>query len=139
MRQASHIKEAQQDLQGCSCGLLAKWCTRCHKMDLDFSRLHKCATLKSRPQTCSPKYKLCLFNSPNIFILSIFTNLVCVKKKLPWKIATCILLWPCETLLFEQMAKHVGLIPSLDGGLYQVNGDKVEVSWKKGLMRMDSY
>lgn len=25
-----------------------------------------------------------------------------------------------------QMAKHVGLIPSLDGGLYQVNGDKVE-------------
>ena len=25
------------------------------------------------------------------------------------------------------MAKHVGLIPSLDGGLYQVNGDKVEV------------
>jgi len=37
------------------------------------------------------------------------------------------------------MAKHVGLIPSLDGGLYQVNGDKVEVSAKKGLMRMDSY
>ena len=29
--------------------------------------------------------------------------------------------------MFEQMAKHVGLIPSLDGGLYQVNGDKVEV------------
>lgn len=25
-----------------------------------------------------------------------------------------------------QMAKHVGLIPSLDGGLYQFNGDKVE-------------
>lgn len=137
MRQPSHIKEAQQDLQGCSCGLLAK-CTRCHKMDLDFSRLHKCATLKIQsPDMCHPVYKLCLFNSPNIFILSIFTNLVCVKKKLPWKIA--ILLWPCETFLFEQMAKHVGLIPSLDGGLYQVNGDKVEVSAKKGLMRMDSY
>ena len=30
--------------------------------------------------------------------------------------------------LFVQMAKHVGLIPSLDGGLYQVNGDKVEVT-----------
>lgn len=30
-------------------------------------------------------------------------------------------------ILFVQMAKHVGLIPSLDGGLYQVNGDKVEV------------
>lgn len=29
---------------------------------------------------------------------------------------------------FVQMAKHVGLIPSLDGGLYQVNGDKVEVT-----------
>ena len=29
------------------------------------------------------------------------------------------------------MAKHVGLIPSLDGGLYQVNGDKIEVSRKK--------
>ena len=30
--------------------------------------------------------------------------------------------------LFVQMAKHVGLIPSLDGGLYQVNEDKVEVT-----------
>ena len=37
------------------------------------------------------------------------------------------------------MAKHVGLIPSLDGGLYQVNGDKVEVSQKKRLMRRDSF
>ena len=29
------------------------------------------------------------------------------------------------------MAKHVGLIPSLDGGLYQVSGDKVEVNMIK--------
>ena len=29
------------------------------------------------------------------------------------------------------MAKHVGLIPSLDGGLYQVRGDKVEVNMIK--------
>ena len=41
------------------------------------------------------------------------------------------MLWPFETFLSYQMAKHVGLIPSLDGGLYQVNGDKIEVSWKK--------
>ncbi|KAL9983076.1 hypothetical protein ACROYT_G005205 [Oculina patagonica] len=31
-----------------------------------------------------------------------------------------------SSLSSVQMAKHVGLIPSLDGGLYQVNGDKVE-------------
>lgn len=71
-----------------------------------------------------------LFDSPNISILagSIFTNLAGVLKEIK----------PFETFLSDQMAKHVGLIPSLDGGLYQVNGDKVEVSWKNGLMRMDS-
>ncbi|RMX44076.1 hypothetical protein pdam_00015021 [Pocillopora damicornis] len=31
-----------------------------------------------------------------------------------------------SSLSSVQMAKHVGLIPSLDGGLYQVSGDKVE-------------
>lgn len=31
-----------------------------------------------------------------------------------------------SSLSSVQMAKHVRLIPSLDGGLYQVNGDKVE-------------
>lgn len=37
----------------------------------------------------------------------------------------------CYVIIFLQMAKHVGLIPSLDGGLYQVSGDKVEVNMTK--------
>lgn len=37
----------------------------------------------------------------------------------------------CYVIIFLQMAKHVGLIPSLDGGLYQVSGDKVEVNMIK--------
>lgn len=56
-------------------------------------------------------------------------GIIMFRTKLQWKIT--ILLWPWDTFLFNQMAKHVGLIPSLDGGLYQVNGDKVEVSLKK--------
>lgn len=36
----------------------------------------------------------------------------------------------CYVIIFLQMA-HVGLIPSLDGGLYKVSEDKVEVNMIK--------
>lgn len=93
-------------------------------MDLDISRLHvqcMCNVEIENPDMYMQSYMIkFLFDSPNISILagSIFTNLAGVLKEIK----------PFETFLSDQMAKHVGLIPSLDGGLYQVNGDKVEVS-----------
>ena len=91
-------------------------------MDFDLSRLHvqcMCNVEIENPDMYMYMIKF-LFDSPNISILagSIFTNLAGVLKEIK----------PFETFLSDQMAKHVGLIPSLDGGLYQVNGDKVEVS-----------